>query len=100
MKPIDKAREVFDKNLYNTPLVVRELSERYPQIFLELAEKHKVERAATGYETRYLNEADMVEIDASLSKGNNVGALKLIRKVTGAGLKEAKAFLDKYRGKA
>jgi len=98
MKPSDKAAEIFSKGQFNTSNVLWAFVERSPQIFLQLAEKHKIAEVVTvSLGEVKLSGPQHREMLAYLRQSNIVGAIKYVRAVTGSGLRESKFYVDKYR---
>jgi len=100
MNPIQKAVEAFDKGEYDANKVLENMAALYPQVFLQLVKAHseKPEKTFTGPGSPVtLTPAHHSTVLMYLNQKQLVKAIKYVREVTGAGLKDAKAYVDKYR---
>jgi ribosomal protein L7/L12 len=101
MTPQEKAKEVFVGGAFDTKKVLGEFVNVYPQIFLMLAEQHKaeptVEPTFTSPIPVQLTPAQHSEVMYFINAGEIVNAIKRVRSITGAGLKDSKTYVDKFR---
>jgi ribosomal protein L7/L12 len=98
MTPLQKAVDTFDVHAFDAHKVLLAMAEKYPQVFLELTENYKQEATVSVVSgTVTLDRAQHETVIKHLQKGNPVLAIKYVREVTGAGLKDAKNYVDKFR---
>lgn len=104
MTPKEKAMLALGYE-YDTAKVLQAMAERFPQVFLEQVSRYKEPKTITAVAPKAvvgpvtLDSYQQAHMLSYLDCGDVVPAIKHVRDVTGAGLRDAKDYVDQYRGK-
>ncbi len=101
MTPYTKAMKVIAEGGFNANQVLVLMAGKFPQEFLKLTETHKVLHGAAAGRPAISNEVVLTtkEHEEFLYHLHNIGrvaSIKYIRRATGAGLKFAKDYMDRF----
>ena len=97
MTPTQKATKVFKAGKYDAKLVLQALAAKAPQLFLEaVAQYPQASEEVNG--VIKLSPSDQYAMMVMVREGEIVPAIKHVRAITGAGLRDSKDYVDSYRG--